>query len=244
MSYIWLQLPHLPKEASSIGDSYFGIVYQCYLLNNINTGFYCFSMYSQAQKSYPMELSTFMNKSSDLVTNLILKYTFLALASCNPAVLFGFQDTNYNSIIRSLLRHNFVPTFLKDNSIVNGPLTRIYDGILNIIDIDDLFGRNLEVIIVELYDGLHASVTTNIPFAFIERKIIVFHKNVLIIRALSYGFSQVEMVKLAASFINICLREGMMNINDMEKINVIIEGAPSYKDMDLLECMVNWSYLK
>lgn len=187
-----------------------------------------------------MELSAFFSKSSGLVYDMVLKYTFISLALSDPLVLFGFSDSNYRSVIDGVLWSVFVPRFLEENGIVCGPLHQVYDGILNFIDISGVFGRDIEVMIVELADGLHCTMTFKIPCSVLEKKIVVLHKGVLLIRAGSFGFYERETAVLVCSLLNICLRSGVVAFDDLKKIKVCFEGNKYYEDMSMMECMVNW----
>lgn len=187
-----------------------------------------------------MELSSFFSKCGGLVNNLVLKYTFITLAICDPLMMFGLIDSNYGAVVEKILWNMFVPKFLEENVVVYGPLNRIYDGIMNFIDVQGVFGRDIEVMMVELFDGLHCALTCKVPFSVMERKVIVMHKGVLIIKACTYGFSAKEEAILVCSFINVCLRNGAISFEDLKKIKVCVDGNNVYNDMNMLECLVNW----
>lgn len=211
------------------------------LANNINTRAMLYRIIILLASALKiMEFSSFFAKSSGLVNSLVLKYTFIALAACEPLVLFGFKGTNFQRVAEKVLWSVFVPKFLEKNGLVYGPLNRIYDGIMNFIDTRCVFGRDIEIMLVELADGLHCALTCKIPCSVLERKIIVMHKGVLMIKACTYGFSEKEQVVLVCSFINVCLRDGAIAFEDLEKIRVSVDGSMFYNDMSMLECMVNW----
>jgi hypothetical protein len=124
-------------------------------------------------------------------------------------------------------------------TIFYGPLRKVFDEILSVLEIPDLFGHKLEIVIVHLHEGVHASLVLNVPASVKEIKLIMLHGNTLRIRASSFGFNKREEAIMCLAFLNVCLREDVINRKTLMNIRTMCDNE-AFIGMNMLERMVNW----